>query len=43
MVVGKVEQIHIEENALTEEGYINLEKTNSAGILVRFLILIQHN
>ena len=32
MIVGKVEQIHIEESALNEEGYINLEKTNSTGI-----------
>ena len=32
MIVGKVEQIHVEESALTEEGYINLEKTNSTGI-----------
>ena len=32
MIVGKVEQIHVEESALTKEGYINLEKTNSTGI-----------
>ena len=32
MIVGKVEQIHVEESALTKEGYINLEKINSTGI-----------
>ena len=32
MIIGSVEHIHVEKEALDEEGYINLETLNSTGI-----------
>ena len=32
MVVGSVEHIFVDENAISEEGYINLETLKSTGI-----------
>ena len=32
MVVGKIIQVYVAENTLSEEGYINLEEAKSVGI-----------